>query len=115
MSCSSNCAGASAPKWPLRFIDDRLKAAAADGCSTSVLAALARTAGGLVHAAGFAAPKLQSLTPVDVARVSDGVQRGLLLAALQFRDALSLSPQGRQALADFCGQPVAKDAEGPRG
>lgn len=115
MSCSTNCAGARASMWPLRVIDDHLKAAAAAGCSTSMMAALASTVGGLVHAAGFAAPKLQALTPVDVARVSDGVQRGLLLAALQVRDALTLSPQGRQALADFCGQPVAKDAEGPRG
>ena len=48
----------------------------------------------------------------DVAQQCDTAKAGLLAAAIDLRDLLAQSPQGRQALRDFGFEPFLHDVEG---
>lgn len=48
----------------------------------------------------------------DVARSGDTMQSGMLLAALELRDLLAQSPDGRQALRDLGFEPILQHIEG---
>lgn len=48
----------------------------------------------------------------DVAREGDCSKAGLLAAAVELRELLAQSPQGRQALRDLGFEPVPKNIEG---
>lgn len=76
----------------------------------SELQALAAMAARWFDAAGFniAFPCVAS----DVAREGDCARAGLLAAAMELRDLLAQSSQGRQALRDLGFEPVPKHVEG---
>lgn len=48
----------------------------------------------------------------DVSREEGSARAGLLAAAMELRDLLAQSPQGRQALRDLGFEPVFHDVEG---
>lgn len=50
--------------------------------------------------------------PADVAALGDSVKAGFLLAAVELRDVLVLSDQGRKAIYDLGFQPVLERREG---
>ena len=76
-------------------------------CESKALAALA---GRWFEAAGFsiAFPCL----PSDIACEGAAASAGFLAAAVELRDLLAQSPQGRQALRDLGFEPVPQNVEG---
>jgi len=50
--------------------------------------------------------------PSDIAREGAAASAGFLAAAVELRDLLAQSPQGRQALRDLGFEPVLQDVEG---
>lgn len=50
--------------------------------------------------------------PADLAALGDNMRTGLLAAAMELRDLLAQSAQGRQALSDLGFEPVLEHVEG---
>lgn len=50
--------------------------------------------------------------PTDVAREEGSARAGFLAAAMELRDLLAQSPDGRQALRDLGFEPLLQDVEG---
>ena len=50
--------------------------------------------------------------PSDIAREGSAASAGFLAAAVELRDLLAQSPQGRQALRDLGFEPVPQNVEG---
>lgn len=51
------------------------------------------------------------LFPADLAPLGDSSTAGVLMAAMELRDALAASPKGRQALKNLGFEPSSEDVE----
>ncbi|MDR0216197.1 MAG: hypothetical protein LBJ15_19680 [Comamonas sp.] len=80
------------------------------GNSTAFVVAVTAMANKLFAAAG--SHIAFQATAVDVAREGDTPKAGLLAAALDLRELLAQSPDGRQALRDFGFKPLFEHVEG---
>ena len=83
----------------VRTGDDRAFAVAVAACAERWFGMANAYTGCVVHAS-------------HVASAADTAKAGLLAAALDLRELLAQSPNGRQALRDFGFEPVLQDAKG---
>lgn len=91
---------------------DSLRAQVQSGDEAAILRALVCLAAVWIEAGGASVDDYHSIGPTTCVAHQNPRSGALLAAGLDVLRVLNLSPQGRKAVADFCGKPFLQQTKG---